>query len=60
MPYTTLRAPMLANLRMDPFERTRDEGIGYPEWWVDHLFVFAPRRRCCVCGGHLGVPDGTL
>ena len=42
MPYTTLRAPMLANLRMDPFERAWDESIGYPEWWVDHMFMFAP------------------
>ena len=41
-PYTPLRAPMLANLRMDPFERAHDETIGYPRWWVDHMFVFAP------------------
>ena len=41
-PYTTLRAPMLANLRMDPFERAWDESIGYDKWWVDHMFVFAP------------------
>ena len=33
---------MLANLRMDPFERRRDEAIGYGEWWVDHMFIFAP------------------
>ena len=42
MPYTVLRAPMLANLRMDPFERAWDETIGYPRWWVDHMFMFAP------------------
>ncbi|MFC1701561.1 arylsulfatase [Pseudomonadota bacterium] len=41
-PFTTLRAPMLANLRMDPFERAWDESIGYSQWWVDHMFVFAP------------------
>ncbi len=41
-PYTPLRAPMLANLRMDPFERAHEEGIGYPRWWVDHMFIFAP------------------
>jgi len=41
-PYTQLRAPMLANLRMDPFERAWDESIGYSAWWVDHMFVFAP------------------
>jgi arylsulfatase A-like enzyme len=41
-PYTALRAPMLANLRMDPFERAWHEAIGYPRWWVDHMFVFGP------------------
>jgi arylsulfatase A-like enzyme len=41
-PYTALRAPMVANLRMDPFERAFDESIGYGRWWVDHMFVFAP------------------
>ena len=41
-PYTPLRAPMLTNLRMDPFERAFDETIGYPRWWVDHMFIFAP------------------
>ncbi len=41
-PYTVLRAPMLCNLRMDPFERAEHESIGYDRWWVDHMFVFAP------------------
>jgi arylsulfatase len=41
-PYTTLRAPMLANLRMDPLERAVDESIGYHTWWADHMFMFAP------------------
>ena len=41
-PFNSLRAPMLANLRMDPFERAFDESIGYPRWWVDHMFVFGP------------------
>jgi arylsulfatase len=41
-PYTALRAPMLCNLRMDPFEIAFEEGIGYPRWWVDHMFVFGP------------------
>jgi arylsulfatase len=39
--YEELRAPMLCNLRMDPFERSADETIGYDHWWVDHMFVFA-------------------
>ena len=41
-PFETLRAPMLCNLRMDPFELAWDETIGYSRWWVDHMFVFAP------------------
>ena len=41
-PYTSLRAPMVANLRMDPLEKAYDESIGYSRWWVDHMFVFAP------------------
>ena len=41
-PFEVLRAPMLCNLRMDPFERAEYESIGYNRWWVDHMFVFAP------------------
>jgi arylsulfatase len=41
-PFETLRAPMLTNLRMDPFERAEHESIGYNRWWIDHMFVFAP------------------
>ena len=40
--FQVLRAPMLCNLRMDPFERAENESIGYNTWWVDHMFVFAP------------------
>jgi arylsulfatase len=40
--FQVLRAPQLANLRMDPFERAEYESIGYNRWWVDHMFVFAP------------------
>jgi arylsulfatase A-like enzyme len=41
-PFEVLRAPMLANLRMDPFERASDESIGYSRWWIDHMFAFGP------------------
>ena len=41
-PYTQLRAPMLANLRMDPFEKAHEESIGYEQWWVEHMFMIAP------------------
>ncbi|PZQ46890.1 MAG: arylsulfatase [Rhodovulum sulfidophilum] len=41
-PFVELRAPDLTNLRMDPFEKAKEEGIGYPQWWVEHMFLFAP------------------
>ena len=41
-PFEVQRAPMLTNLRMDPFERAEHESIGYNRWWVDHMFMFAP------------------
>jgi hypothetical protein len=28
-PFVELRMPMIENLRMDPFERAADEGMGY-------------------------------
>ena len=41
-PFEVLRAPMLTNLRMDPFERAEYESIGYDRWWIDHMFAFGP------------------
>jgi arylsulfatase len=42
-PFTVLRAPKLANLRMDPFERAEHEhAIGYQRWYLEHMFVIAP------------------
>lgn len=41
-PFEQLRAPMICNLRMDPLEKAVDESIGYPRWWVDHMFIMAP------------------
>jgi arylsulfatase A-like enzyme len=41
-PFETLRAPMLVNLRMDPFERAQHESIGYGQWWAEHMFAIAP------------------
>jgi len=41
-PFETLRAPMLTNLRMDPFERAEEEGMDYDHWWLDHAFMIAP------------------
>jgi arylsulfatase len=42
-PFTPLRAPLLTNLRMDPFERAeREHAMGYQRWYMEHMFVFAP------------------
>lgn len=41
-PFEELRAPLLCNLRMDPFERAEYEGMDYDHWFIDHMFIFAP------------------
>jgi arylsulfatase A-like enzyme len=41
-PFEALRAPLLCNLRMDPFERAEYEGMDYERWYVEHMFAFAP------------------
>jgi arylsulfatase len=42
-PFVQLRAPLLVNLRMDPFERAQHENaMGYQRWYLDHMFAIAP------------------
>ena len=42
-PFTQLRAPLLTNLRMDPFERAEQEhAMGYQRWYLDRMFAIAP------------------
>ncbi|MBP9593078.1 MAG: arylsulfatase [Steroidobacteraceae bacterium] len=42
-PFNELRAPLLTNLRMDPFERAEHENaMGYQRWFVEHMWIFAP------------------
>ncbi len=42
-PFTVLRAPLLTNLLMDPFERAEHENaMGYQRWYMDRMFVIAP------------------
>ncbi|WP_170457691.1 arylsulfatase [Ruegeria arenilitoris] len=42
-PFEVLRAPMLANLRSDPFERAEEENaMGYQRWFLEHMFAIAP------------------
>jgi arylsulfatase A-like enzyme len=47
-PFEKLRAPMLTNLRMDPFERAFEEGMDYNRWFAEHMFLIAP------AAGHVG------
>ena len=42
-PFEQLRAPLLTNLRMDPFERAlHDDAMGYQRWYLEHMFMIAP------------------
>ncbi len=37
------RAPILTNLRMDPFEKARDEdAMGYQRWYIERMYMFIP------------------
>ena len=41
-PFVELRAPMLTNLRMDPFEIAHEIGMDYERWYLEHMFMIAP------------------
>ncbi len=41
-PFDVLRAPIINNLRMDPFELAQDIGMGYQQWYMDRMFMVAP------------------
>ena len=41
-PFEELRAPILTNLRMDPFELAQEIAMDYGRWFVEHMFAFAP------------------
>jgi arylsulfatase len=42
-PFVELRAPKVANLRMDPFERAEEENaMGYQRWYMERMFLIAP------------------
>jgi arylsulfatase len=42
-PFRELRAPLLTNLRMDPFERAEHENaMGYQRWYMEHMWAIAP------------------
>jgi arylsulfatase len=41
-PFEELRAPLITNLRMDPFELAQDIGMDYERWFLEHMFMIAP------------------
>jgi arylsulfatase len=42
-PFEVLRAPVLADMRADPFERAEEENaMGYQRWYVERMFAIAP------------------
>jgi len=41
-PFVALRAPMLTNIRMDPFELAHQIGMDYNRWFAEHMFMIAP------------------
>ena len=43
-PMVTLRIPKLFDLRGDPFERADHEGIDYPRWRVERVYLLVPAQ----------------
>ena len=41
-PFVELRAPLLFNLRRDPFEKAQHNANVYDDWWLDHPFTLVP------------------
>jgi len=41
-PYVELRAPLIFNLRRDPFEKAQLSSNTYDDWWLDRPFVLVP------------------
>ena len=41
-PFVELRAPLIFNLRRDPFERAQHNSNTYNDWWIDRIFVIVP------------------
>jgi arylsulfatase A-like enzyme len=41
-PFVELRAPLLFNLRRDPFEKAQHNSNTYNDWWLDRIYVIVP------------------
>ena len=44
-PFTELRAPLLFNLRRDPFEKAQHNANTYNDWFLDRPFVVVPLQQ---------------
>ncbi|PQO26242.1 arylsulfatase [Blastopirellula marina] len=42
-PFTALRAPIIFDLKVDPFEKGQD-GMGYEDWWYRRAFILVPSQ----------------
>jgi len=43
-PWTTLRFPMLMDLRADPFERAEHDSNGYVQWAAERMYLLVPAQ----------------
>ncbi len=43
-PFTPLRAPLMFNLRRDPYEFATITSNTYYDWWLDHAFLLVPAQ----------------
>ena len=43
-PLTPLRAPLIFNIRTDPFERANEEFGSYEHWYAEHMFLMVPAQ----------------
>jgi len=44
-PFTELRAPLLFNLRRDPFEKSQHNSNTYNDWFLDRPFIVIPLQQ---------------
>jgi arylsulfatase len=43
-PFVPLRAPLIENLRRDPYERAMVTSNTYDDWWLDHAYMLVPAQ----------------
>jgi arylsulfatase len=44
-PFVPLRAPLIFNIRSDPFEEAQHDSMDYDHWFVDHIFLLVPAQQ---------------